>query len=152
MAGKIGGNIASEIGTMKVSEQIDALEIMGVNSAKHVVLPKLAASLIAIPALVIYAMFLSNLGGIISVNLSGIVSINGYINGLLMDFDGFSVTYALTKAFTFSFLIITISATHGYKTEGGALEVGWASTRAVVQSCIAIIFFDFILTQMMLYK
>lgn len=152
MAGKIGGNIASEIGTMKVSEQIDALEIMGVNAAKYVVMPKLMAALIAIPSLVIYSMFLSNVGGVLSVNFTGIVTVDGYLQGLRMDFDGFSVTYALTKAVTFAFVITTISASHGYNTEGGALEVGWASTRAVVQSCIAIIFFDFILTQIMLYK
>ncbi|GAB1448539.1 MAG: ABC transporter permease [Bacteroidetes bacterium] len=152
MAGKIGGNIASEIGTMKVSEQIDALEIMGVNAAKYVVMPKLMAALIAIPSLVVYSMFLSNVGGVLSVNFTGIVTVDGYLQGLRMDFDGFSVTYALTKAVTFAFVITTISASHGYNTEGGALEVGWASTRAVVQSCIAIIFFDFILTQIMLYK
>lgn len=152
MAGKIGSNIASEIGTMKVSEQVDALEIMGVNAASYVALPKILASLFAIPALVTYSMFLSNFGGALSCELSGMISVDAYVQGLRMDFDSFSITFALTKAFVFAFLITTISAYHGYKTEGGALEVGSASTRAVVQSCIAIIFFDYILTQIMLYK
>lgn len=152
MAGKIGSNIASEIGTMKVSEQVDALEIMGVNAANYVALPKILASLFAIPALVTYSMFLSNLGGAISCELSGMISVDAYVQGLRMDFDSFSITFALTKAFVFAFLITTISAYHGYNTEGGALEVGSASTLAVVQSCIAIIFFDYILTQVMLYK
>ncbi len=152
MAGKIGSNIASEIGTMKVSEQVDALEIMGVNAANYVALPKILASLFAIPALVTYSMFLSNLGGAISCELSGMISVDAYVQGLRMDFDSFSITFALTKAFVFAFLITTISAFNGYRTEGGALEVGAASTIAVVQSCIAIIFFDYILTQIMLYK
>ncbi len=152
MAGKIGSNIASEIGTMKVSEQIDALEIMGVNAASYVALPKIMAALFAIPALITYSMLLSNVGGAISCFFSGIVSVDVYVQGLRMDFDGFFITHALTKAVVSAFLIATISSYNGYRTEGGALEVGSASTMAVVQSCIAIIFFDYILTQLMLYK
>lgn len=152
MAGKIGSNIASEIGTMKVSEQIDALEIMGVNSASFVALPKILASLFAIPALVTYAMFLSNFGGALSCYFTGIVSVDTYFQGLRLDFDPFFITHALTKAFLSGFLISTISSYNGYLTEGGALEVGSSSTKAVVQSCIAIIFFDYILTQLMLYS
>ncbi len=152
MAGKIGSNIASEIGTMKVSEQIDALEIMGVNAASYVVLPKILASFIALPTLVIYSMFLSNIGGAISCQVSGVVALETYFQGLRMDFDPFYITFALTKSFVSAFLISTISAYNGYKTEGGALEVGSASTSAVVQSCLAIICFDYILTQIMLFK
>ncbi|MCF8255178.1 MAG: ABC transporter permease [Bacteroidia bacterium] len=152
MAGKIGSNIASEIGTMKVSEQIDALEIMGVNAASYVVLPKIIAALISVPALVTYSMFLANVGGAISCYFSEIVTVDMFIQGLRMDFDPFFITHALTKAFFSAFLIATISAHNGYQTEGGALEVGSASTKAVVQSCISIIFFDYILTQLMLYK
>lgn len=152
MAGKIGSNIASEIGTMKVSEQIDALEIMGLNSANYVGLPKILASLFAIPALVTYSMFLSVLGGAISCYFTGVITVDVYVTGLRDTFDGFYVTHALTKAVTSAFLISTISCYHGYQTEGGALEVGAASTKAVVQSCIAIIFFDYILTQLMLFK
>lgn len=151
MAGKIGSNIASEIGTMKVSEQIDALEIMGVNAASYVALPKIMAAVFAVPALITYSMFLSNLGGGISAYFSDMVSVDVYVQGLRLDFNGFFVTHALTKAFFSAFLIATISSFHGYETEGGALEVGSASTKAVVQSCIAIIFFDYILTQLMLY-
>ena len=152
MAGKIGSNIASEIGTMKVSEQIDALEIMGVNAASYVVLPKILAAFIALPALVIYSMFLSNLGGALSCVVSGVVALDTYFQGLRMDFDSFYITFAITKAFVSAFLISTISAYNGYRTEGGALEVGSASTAAVVQSCLAIICFDYILTQIMLFK
>ncbi len=152
MAGKIGSNIASEIGTMKVSEQIDALEIMGLNAANFVSLPKILASVVAIPALVTYSMFLSNLGGALSCFFTNIITVDIYVAGLRDTFDGFFITHALTKAFTSAFLISSISCYHGYKTEGGALEVGAASTKAVVQSCIAIIFFDYILTQLMLYK
>lgn len=151
MAGKIGSNIASEIGTMKVSEQIDALEIMGLNAASYVALPKILAALFAVPALVVCSMFLSNIGGAISCFFSEMVTVDIYIQGLRMDFNGFFVTHALTKAFFSSFLIASISSYNGYITEGGALEVGSASTKAVVQSCIAIIFFDYILTQLMLY-
>jgi phospholipid/cholesterol/gamma-HCH transport system permease protein len=151
MAGKIGSNIASEIGTMKVSEQIDALEIMGVNAASYVALPKILAAIFAVPALVICSMFLSNVGGAISCYFSEMVTVDIYIQGLRMDFNGFFITHALTKAFFSSFLIATISSYNGYITEGGALEVGSSSTMAVVQSCIAIIFFDYILTQLMLY-
>ncbi|OYU94934.1 MAG: ABC transporter permease [Bacteroidetes bacterium B1(2017)] len=151
MAGKIGSNIASEIGTMKVSEQIDALEIMGVNAASYVALPKIVAALFAVPALVTYSMFLANVGGAISCYFSEMVTVDTYVQGLRMDFNSFFITHSLTKAVTSAFLISTISSLHGYQTEGGALEVGSASTKAVVQSCIAIIFFDYILTQLMLY-
>lgn len=152
MAGKIGSSIAGEIGTMKVSEQIDAMEIMGVNSANYVVLPKIISALITIPLIVTYSMSLSMVGGAISAELSGVVTLDVYINGLLWDFDGFNVVFSLTKAFVFGFLISSISSYQGYNTSGGALEVGESSTRAVVQSCIAIIFFDYVLAQIMLYK
>jgi phospholipid/cholesterol/gamma-HCH transport system permease protein len=152
MAGKIGSSIAGEIGTMKVSEQIDALEIMGVNSANYVVFPKIISAVITMPLIVIYSMALSMVGGAISAELSGVVSIDVYVNGLLWDFDGYNVFFSLTKAFVFGFLISSISSFKGYNTTGGALEVGESSTKAVVQSCIAIIFFDYVLAQIMLYK
>jgi phospholipid/cholesterol/gamma-HCH transport system permease protein len=152
MAGKIGSSIAGEIGTMKVSEQIDALEIMGVNSANYVVLPKIISSIITMPIITIYSITLSIAGGAISTELSGVVSMQTYIDGLLWDFDGYNVFFSLVKAFVFGFVISSISSFHGYNTSGGALEVGESSTKSVVQSCIAIIFFDYTLAQLMLYR
>lgn len=152
MAGKIGSSIAGEIGTMKVSEQIDALEIMGVNSANYVVLPKIISAIITMPIIVTYSMTLSMVGGAISTELSGVVSMQTYIDGLLWDFDGYNVFFSLVKAFVFGFVISSISSFHGYNTTGGALEVGESSTKSVVQSCIAIIFFDYALAQVMLYR
>lgn len=150
LAGKVGSSIASEIGTMKVTEQIDALEIMGVNSANYLVLPKIVAGAITIPILVVYAMGLSLIGGAISGELSGIINLDFFIKGLRADFIPFSVTFAMIKSFTFALIITTVSSFHGYKTEGGALEVGQSSTKAVVYSCVGIIFFDYIISQLLL--
>jgi phospholipid/cholesterol/gamma-HCH transport system permease protein len=152
LAGKVGSSIASEIGTMKVTEQVDALEIMGVNSANYLVLPKIFAGLFTIPLLVIYAMFLSLLGGAISGSLSGIINLDFFVKGLRADFIPFSVTFSMIKAFTFAFIITSVSSFHGYKTEGGALEVGQSSTKAVVYSCMGIIFFDYIISELFLKR
>jgi phospholipid/cholesterol/gamma-HCH transport system permease protein len=150
LAGKVGSNIASEIGTMKVTEQVDALEIMGVNSANYLVLPKIIAGLFTIPMLVIYSMALSIFGGSLSGVASDLISVDNYIKGLRTDFLPFSVTFALIKATTFAFLITSISAYHGYRTEGGALEVGQSSTKAVVYSAVGVIIFDYILSEILL--
>jgi phospholipid/cholesterol/gamma-HCH transport system permease protein len=152
LAGKVGSSIASEIGTMKVTEQVDALEIMGVNSANYLVLPKIFAGLFTIPLLVIYAMFLSLLGGALSGSLSGIINLDFFVKGLRADFIPFSVTFSMIKAFTFAFIITSVSSFHGYKTEGGALEVGQSSTKAVVYSCMGIIFFDYIISELFLKR
>jgi len=150
LAGKVGSSISSEIGTMKVTEQIDALEIMGINSANYLVLPKITAGLLTIPVLVIYAMGLSLIGGAISGELSGIINIDFFVKGLRSEFIPFSVIFALIKSITFAFIITSVSSYHGYKTEGGALEVGQSSTKAVVYSCMGIIFFDYIISQILL--
>lgn len=150
LAGKVGSNIASEIGTMKVTEQVDALEIMGVNSANYLVLPKIVGGIITIPLLVVYAMSLSLIGGALSGVLSGIISLEYFVKGLRADFLPFSVVFAMTKAFTFAFIITSVSAYHGYRTEGGALEVGQSSTKAVVYSAVGVIIFDYILSELML--
>ncbi len=152
LAGKVGSSIASEIGTMKVTEQVDALEIMGVNSANYLVLPKIFAGLFTIPLLVIYAMFLSLLGGALSGMMSGIINLDFFVKGLRADFIPFSVTFSMIKAFTFAFIITSVSSFHGYKTEGGALEVGQSSTKAVVYSCMGIIFFDYIISELFLKR
>jgi phospholipid/cholesterol/gamma-HCH transport system permease protein len=138
------------LGTMKVSEQIDALEIMGINSRNYLVLPKIVAGLFTIPLLVVYAMALSLIGGAISGELSGIIKIDFFVKGLRSDFIPFSVWFAMIKATSFAFVITSVSSFHGYKTEGGALEVGQSSTKAVVYSCMGIIFLDYIISQLLL--
>jgi phospholipid/cholesterol/gamma-HCH transport system permease protein len=152
LAGKVGSSIASEIGTMKVTEQVDALEIMGVNSRNYLVLPKITAGIITIPLLVVYAMGLSLIGGAISGEMSGIISIEYFVKGLRSDFIPFSVTFAMIKSLTFAFIITSISSFHGYKTEGGALEVGQSSTKSVVFSCLGIIFFDYLISSVLLQR
>ncbi len=150
LAGKVGSNIASELGTMKVTEQIDALEIMGINSANYLVLPKIIAGVITIPVLVVYAMSLSIFGGAMSGMYADILSIDDFTRGLRSGFNPFSVTYALTKATAFAFLITSISSFHGYNTSGGALEVGKSSTSAVVYSAVAVIIFDYLISDLLL--
>lgn len=150
LAGKVGSNIASELGTMRITEQIDALEVMGINSSSYLVLPKVIASILMIPLLVIMAAFLSILGGYIAGVLSGVVTQEEYISGLRLEYKPFGVAFALIKTVVFAFLVSTISAYQGYNVQGGALEVGSASTAAVTNSCIAIVAADFILTQVLL--
>jgi phospholipid/cholesterol/gamma-HCH transport system permease protein len=150
LAGKVGSRIASEIGTMRVTEQIDALEIMGINSANYLILPKIIAALFANPLLIMISMFLGIFGGWAAVTLTGIYSSVDYIFGIQSYFETLQVTYALTKTVVFAFLITSISGYHGYYTSGGALEVGKASTKAVVSSCMMIIVFNLILTQLFL--
>ncbi len=150
LAGKVGSRIASEIGTMRVSEQIDALEIMGINSASYLILPKIIAALFANPLLIIFSMFLGIFGGWAAVNITGMYSSFDYIYGIQSFFKVYQVTYALTKTVVFAFIITSVSGYYGYYTSGGALEVGKSSTKAVVSSCIMIIVFNLVLTQLFL--
>jgi len=150
LAGKIGSNIASEIGTMRVTEQIDALEIMGVNSLNFLVLPKITAAIIFFPILVIFSMALSMLGGWISLVISNLSTTEEYLLGLRAFFDPFHVKYALTKTVVFGFLIVSVSSFYGYYVKGGSLDVGRASTQAVVSSSVTILIANFLLTQMIL--
>lgn len=150
LAGKVGSRIASEIGTMRVTEQIDALDIMGINSANFLILPKIVAALFANPVLIVISMFLGVFGGWGAIAATGLYSSGDYIFGIQSYFETLQVIYALTKTVVFGFLITSISGYHGYYTSGGALEVGRASTRAVVASCIMIICFNLILTQLFL--
>lgn len=150
LAGKVGSRIASEIGTMRVTDQIDALEIMGINSASYLIMPKIAASMLVNPLLVIISMFLGVFGGWVSGALSGLATSSELIYGFQYQFHPYNVFYALVKTVVFAFLITSISGYHGYNTKGGALEVGQASTKAVVHSSIAIIFSNLILTQLLL--
>jgi phospholipid/cholesterol/gamma-HCH transport system permease protein len=149
-AGKVGSNIAGELGTMRISEQIDALEVMGINSSSFLVLPKIIACLIMYPLLVILAGFLGIIGGYIAATLTGAMTPDEYIYGIRADFIEYNVTFALIKSIVFAFLISTISSFTGYFTQGGALEVGRASTKAVTTSCIAILSADYLLAQLLL--
>lgn len=150
LAGKVGSRIASEIGTMKVTEQIDALEVMGINSASFLILPKVVAFVLINPVLVTFSMFTSMFGGWIAGVNSNLVSSNDFIEGLVVYFSPFDITYALVKTMVFAFIITTVSGYYGYKTTGGALEVGRSSTHAVVYSSIILLFFNMLLTQLLL--
>jgi len=149
-AGKVGSSIAGNLGTMRITEQIDALEVMGINSASYLVLPKILGTLIMYPLLVILSAFLSIYGGYIASLTSGVVSGTDYIYGIRIEFNEFMVTFALIKAVVFAVLISSISAFKGYYTQGGALEVGQASTSAVTNSVIAVLCADYLLAQLLL--
>jgi phospholipid/cholesterol/gamma-HCH transport system permease protein len=150
LAGKVGSNVASEIGTMRVTEQIDALEIMGVNSLNHLVLPKIVAAILFFPILIIFSMALSMLGGWMSLMISDLTTTETYVLGLRAFFNPFHITYALTKTVVFGFLIVSVSSFYGYYVKGGSINVGKSSTQAVVSSSIAILVANFILTQLLL--
>jgi len=150
LAGKVGSRIASEIGTMRVTEQIDALEIMGVNSANHLIFPKIIASLVMNPILIVFSIWLGILGGWFAMLASSLVTSTDYVQGIRVDFEGFTIFYALIKTVFFAFIISSVSGFYGYETQGGALEVGQASTKAVVVSSILIILFNLVLTQILL--
>ena len=150
LAGKVGSNVASEIGSMRVTEQIDALEIMGVNSLTFLVLPKIIAAIFFFPVLVIFSMGLSMIGGWLALTTSGLLTTETYVLGIRSFFEVYNVFYALTKTVIFGFLIVSIASFYGYYTKGGALDVGRSSTQAVVSSSIAILIANFILTQLML--
>lgn len=150
LAGKVGSNIASEIGTMRVTEQIDALEIMGINSAGFLIMPKIVAAVLTFPILIVYSMFLGILGGYVFGILTGVVTEYEYVYGIQYEFRPYNVAYALIKSTVFAYIITSVSAYHGYYTQGGALEVGRSSTKAVVYSSIIILAFNFILTQLLL--
>lgn len=150
LAGKVGSNIASEIGTMRVTEQIDALDIMGINASGFLVLPKIVAAVLINPFIITISMFLGVFGGWLATMASGIMMPSDYIEGIQQQFDPFHVTYALIKTCFFAFGIVSLSAYHGYYASGGALEVGAASTRAVVYSSIYILLANYVLTQLLL--
>lgn len=149
-AGKVGSKIASQLGTMRITDQIDALEVMGVNSVSYLVLPKILASMVMYPLLVILAAFLSLYGGFLAATASGLSSAQDYVYGLRFGFNEFTIYFMLIKAFVFAFLVSSISSYKGFYTTGGALQVGESSTRAVTSSCIAILLADYILAELLL--
>lgn len=150
IAGRIGSKIASEIGTMRVTEQIDALEVMGVNSAAYLILPKVIAGFISIPVLVTISAFLGHFGGIAAGHVSGAVTATEFTQGLRDYYEPYQVAVMYVKAFTFGGLITMISSYQGFYTRGGALEVGTSSTRAVVFSCLAMVVADYLIAEIML--
>ncbi len=150
LAGVVGSKIASELGNMRVSEQIDALEIMGINTKTFLVMPKIAAAMITIPLMVILAMVLGIYGGRLAGSASNILSTDTFDRGLMENFMPYNVTFALIKAYTFSFIISSIPAYFGYYVKGGSLEIGRSSTKSVVVSCIMILLADYALAALLL--
>ena len=148
MAGKVGSYITSSIGTMRVTEQIDALEVMGINPLNYLVFPKIIA-LLFYPFVITVAMFVAIFGGFVAMTFAG-VSSEAFISGIQMDFDPFHVSYAYLKTILFAFILATVPSYHGFYMKGGALEVGKASTSSFVWTSIIIIIVNFIITQLLL--
>jgi phospholipid/cholesterol/gamma-HCH transport system permease protein len=149
-AGKVGSSMSGGLGTMKITEQIDALEVMGINSISYLVLPKIVASMLMLPMLVVIAAVCAMLGGYAVGTLGGYLTPTEFIYGVRFSFNDYLVTFALIKAFVFAFLISSISCFRGYHTHGGALEVGISSTAAVTASVIAILLTDYFLAELLL--
>ena len=150
LAGKVGSNIASEIGTMRITEQIDALEIMGVNSANYLIWPKIVAFVVMMPFMVIVSMTLGLLGGYAVGLSSDIITVAEYQEGIQFSFMSYYVFYSIVKSMVFGYIIASISAFYGYYAYGGALDVGRASTNAVVNSSVLVLLSDIVLTNFML--
>ena len=151
LAGKMGSNIASEIGSMRITEQIDAMDMMGVNSAGFLVLPKILAATILSPLLMLLSLALGLLGGWIVVEATHIIPPASYITGIKAFYNGFYIFYSCFKMSLFCFMISSISAFNGYYAKGGSLGVGRSSTQSIVTVSILILLFDLIVTQLMLY-
>jgi phospholipid/cholesterol/gamma-HCH transport system permease protein len=149
-AGKVGSSMAGGLGTMRITEQIDALEVMGINSASYLVLPKIIASILMYPLLVIVAGFCGLLGGYLVGSIGNIITPYDYVYGIRSSFNEFTITFALIKSVVFAFMISSISSFKGYYTQGGALEVGIASTAAVTSSVIAVLIGDYLLAELLL--
>lgn len=150
LSGKVGSSIASEIGTMRITEQIDALEIMGVNSASYLILPKIVAAVCFFPLLTILSIGIGIVGGYLIAAATDIMIPSNYVDGILVDFKSYSIVYSLIKSAVFAYIITSVSAFFGYYAKGNSLEVGRASTRAVVVGSVVIMIFNLILTQLLL--
>ncbi len=150
LAGKIGSNIASEIGSMRITEQIDAMEIMGVNSANYLILPKIIAATVFTPFLMLLSFTVGLIGGWLIVSATGVITVSQYVDGLQMEFNSFYITYSMIKMAVFGFIITSVSAFFGYYASGGSLDVGRSSTRAIVTCCVAILVSNLVLTQLLL--
>ena len=150
LAGKVGSNIASEIGSMRISEQIDAMEMMGINSANYLILPKIASATIFNPLLMLMSFILGLLGGAMIILFTGIITLNQYTEGLQYAFQFYYIIYSMVKMAVFSFIITSISAFYGYNASGGSLGVGRSATKAIVTSSVTILVANLVITQLML--
>ena len=150
LAGKVGSNIASEIGSMRITEQIDAMEIMGVNSANYLILPKILAFVTMMPMLVIMSTTIGLIGGWAVGAFTDIITVADYLVGIQYAFNPYFVWYGIIKSLFFAYVITSLSAYYGYMVRGGALEVGRASTNAVVNSSIIILLLDLVLSRLLL--
>ena len=148
MAGKVGSYITSSIGTMRVTEQIDALEVMGINSLNYLVFPKIIAMLLY-PFVITISMFLGIIGGLLAMTLTGVPS-EAYVQGIQMDFESYHITYSYIKTLVFAFVLATVPSFHGYYMKGGALDVGKASTKSFYWTSIIIIILNYVVTQLLL--
>ncbi|MDO5074334.1 MAG: ABC transporter permease [Bacteroidales bacterium] len=149
LAGKVGSNIASEIGTMRITQQIDALEIMGLNSASYLILPKIAGMLTMIPLLVVFSTTSGIIGAYATAYIGHILTPAHLTEGIQYDFTPWYFWMGVVKSIFFAFIISSVSAYYGYRVEGGSVEVGKASTNAVVTSSMLILFSDLFLTQLL---
>lgn len=149
LAGVVGSKISSELGNMRVSEQIDALEIMGINTKGYLVMPKIVMSLLLVPCLILIAITLAIAGGYFAGIMTGIMTGEQYMQGLVTGFEVYNISIAVTKALAFAFLISSISSYFGYHVKGGSLEIGRNSTTSVVVTCIAILLVDYVITALM---
>lgn len=150
LVGNLGSRITAEIGSMRVTEQIDALEVMGINPASHLVLPKIVASLIVNPILIIFSIFFALVGSYITVAITGCVSTYDFLDGLISFFRVYDVVYAIIKTFIFAFVMSSVASFYGYKIDGGALELGIANTQGIVVSSVIILILNVLVTQIML--
>jgi phospholipid/cholesterol/gamma-HCH transport system permease protein len=150
LAGKVGSNITSEIGSMRITEQIDAMEMMGVNSANYLILPKVVSSVIFNPFLVVLSALVGMIGGAMIAVITGVVNLGDYIEGLRMYFQSYYLFYSMVKMAFFSFVITTVPAFYGYYAKGGSLDVGRASTNGIVSSSVLVLVLNLLLTQVLL--
>lgn len=150
LAGKVGSSIASELGTMRITEQIDALEIMGVNSASYLIFPKVIALMAFAPILTVLSVSVGIVGGLMVASFTGVTNTTEFIYGVQYAFIPYYLIYAIIKSVVFAFIITSVSAYHGYNVSGGSVEVSKSSTRAAVSSSVFVLMFNLILTQLLL--
>jgi phospholipid/cholesterol/gamma-HCH transport system permease protein len=150
LVGNLGSRITSEIGSMRVTEQIDALEVMGINPASFLVLPKIIASLIVNPLLIIFSIFFALFGGYLTVLLTNVVTMFDFIDGITSFFRMYDIYYALTKTTVFAFVMSSVCSFYGYRIEGGALELGKANTQGIVVASFVLLILNLVITQIML--
>jgi ABC-type transport system involved in resistance to organic solvents, permease component len=148
LAGRCASRMASEIGTQRISEQIDAIEVMGINSASYLILPKIFACFLFFPILILLSIFIGIIGGYIGGAIHGL-SLFHYVEGIRIEFSAYDIWYAVVKTMFNALIISSIACYRGYTMSGGSVEVGQQSTKAVVQSSIVIMVFNLLLTNVL---